>query len=527
MAAPRLVVIISIDQFRYDYLTRFSEHFGRGGFNYLLDEGASFSNATFKHALNLTGAGHAVIASGSYGSTNGIIANNWYDGATRRNMYCVQDDSVRIVGARGPGKSPRNLIGSTFGDVLRMSTAFQSKVISVAGKDRAAILMGGHLANGVYWMAESLFVSSTYYMNDLPQWVQNFNRSGTINSYYGRVWEKVLPEDAYAMQDVDDAPYEDGGNGLGTAFPHRITGDDPSRLTGSYYHALGSSPFASEILDAFVREAIRSEKLGQRNVTDLLCIGFSANDIVGHAFGPNSHEVLDMTARTDRMLEGFFAFLDEEVGLRHCVIVLTSDHGVAPIPEFVLKHKHDAPAGRLGHARLEEYVNASLTKAYGALKKNQRWLDRIANNSIHLNPDALHEKKLTVEAAARVVAGDLITRPEIAVALTRSDLSTLHTVSDLELRMKRSFHPARSGDVFFALKPYYISDSWSTGTTHGQPYDYDAHVPVIFVGDGIRRGAYATEASPADIAPTLSALLGIEFPAGREGRVLVEALDLR
>lgn len=525
-AEPSLIVVISIDQFRYDYLTRFREHFGKGGFNLLLDDGANFSNATFKHAINKTGPGHASLLSGSYGNVNGIITNNWYDTAKRKNIYCVQDDSAAVVGAPGDGRSPRNFIGTTFGDALRMHTSFQSKVISVSNKDRGAVLMGGKLANGAFWMQDSLFITSTYYMNELPEWVRNFNSSGKINSYFGRNWEKLLPENAYALQDVDDAPYESGRNGLGVTFPHPIVGDDASRLTRSYYYALLTSPSGNEVLAEFAKRAIKGEDLGTRGVPDLLCISFSANDYVGHAFGPHSHEVLDMTVHTDRVLADLFEFLDEHIGLRNCVIVLTSDHGVAPIPEFVRKNHPHAESGRIDDARIGGYVASAMTKAFGALKKDGKWYDRVVDNSIYLNPDALSEKKITTDAAALVVARDLATRPEIAVAYTRREMMAMAPSSSVEQRMKRSFHHTRSGDVVFALRPSYVGDSWNAGTNHGQPYDYDAHVPMIFVGDKIRGGTYAGEASPVDIGPTLSALLGVEFPAGREGRVLTEALKL-
>lgn len=522
---PSLVVVISIDQFRYDYLTRFRDHFGPGGFNLLLDDGASFTNATFKHASNRTGPGHAALLTGSYANDNGIIANSWYDVVNRKSVYCVQDDSAAVVGAVGNGRSPKNLIGTTFGDALRMHTSFRSKVISVSNKDRGALLMGGKLANGSFWMEESVFVSSSYYMSDLPGWVKDFNSSGMVNSYFGRMWEKSLPEEAYASLDADDVPYESGRNGLGVAFPHPVTGDDASRITRSYYYALLTSPFGNEILAEFAKVAIKGEDLGKRGVPDLLCISFSANDYVGHAFGPHSHEVLDITVQTDRVLADMFGFLDKYIGLRNCIIVLTSDHGVAPIPEYLRKNHHHSENGRIGDARIGDYAASALDKAFGSLKKAAKWHDRIVDNNIYLNPDALGEKKITVDAAAQVMAADLATRPEIAAVFTRREMAELAPSSSIEMRMKHSFHHTRSGDVVLALKPYYIYDSWDAGTNHGQPYDYDAHVPVILVGERVRRGTYNGEASPVDIGPTLSALLGIDFPAGRSGKVLVEAIQ--
>lgn len=520
---PSLVVVISLDQFRYDYLVRFREHFGPDGFNFLLDNGANFSNATYKHALNLTGPGHAAILSGAYGNQNGIIANNWFDRTSGKEMYCVADKTAQLVGGAGNAASPVNFIGSTFGDELRLHSGFRSKVISMSNKDRAAVLLGGKLANGVYWMMDSSFVTSSYYRTDLPDWVSMFNGSGKVNSYFGRTWERTLPEDAYAGVDKDDAPYESGGNGLGRAFPHRVMGDDATKITKSYYHALLTSPFGSEILSEFAKAAVRGEELGRRGVTDLLCVGFSSNDYVGHSFGPHSHEVLDMTVQTDRILADLFAFLDVEVGLRNCVFVLTSDHGVAPIPEYLTTHFEHAAAGRVMAKVQEEYIANALTRVYGAPKKGN-WFDAITDGNVYLNNAIMRDKKVALSAVAATLADSLRARPEFALVYSRDQLMSLLPAAIAEQRMKHSFHPLRSGDVFFAFKPYYIEGYSSYGTTHGQPYDYDAHVPVVIVGDGIRPGTYATEASPADIAPTLSALLGIEFPAGRSGRVLVEAM---
>jgi len=522
--SPQLIVVISLDQFRYDYLTRFREHFGDGGFKFLLEKGANFANATYKHALNMTGPGHAVISTGCYGNQNGIFANNWFDPATRQDVYCVGDKNARPIGSVYGAASPSNLMMTTFGDELRLSSNFRSKVISISNKDRAAVLMGGKLANGVYWMMDSVFMTSNHYMDRLPQWVEGFNSSGLMNSYFGKKWEKSLSEEAYAMMDMDDAPYEGSSNGLGRTFPHRITGDDTARITRSYYYALLTTPYGSEVLAAFAKEAIKAEELGKRGVTDLFCIGFSSTDYVGHTFGPHSQEVLDMAVRMDKILADLFAFLHAEIGLSNCLVVLTSDHGVAPIPEYVLAHHQNAPAGREMQEELLNFCSAALTKKFGKLRKEDSWIDRIVDNNVYLNRTVIARKKLMVDEVATVLAGSLRERKEVATAFSHRAMAELFPSTPVEHRMKRSFHRERSGDVFYALKPLFIEGYATTGTTHGEPYDYDAHVPVIIFGGGIRPGTYATEASPADIAPTLSALLGISFPAGREGMVLEEAL---
>lgn len=524
---PKLVVVISLDQFRYDYLVRFREHFVKDGFNYLLNNGANFSNATFKHSLNMTGPGHAVLLTGSYGNQNGIISNDWYDVAGNRSVYCADDPASKLVGADKPGMSPANLIGSTFGDELRMSTSFRSKVISISNKDRAAVLMGGKLASAAYWMEDSTFVSSTYYMKELPAWVSRFNASGRANSFFGKVWNRILPENAYSIMDKDSVRYERGNDGLGTTFPRKIFGNDPSKITKSYYYALLTSPFGSELLAEFAKETIINEALGTRGITDLFCIGFSSNDYVGHSFGPNSHEVMDMTLRTDRILADLFKFIDKRIGLRNCLFVLTSDHGVAPIPEFILDHHPSADAGRLGSKEFETSCEGFLTKAFGKPDGDVRWVKKYSGANIYLNRQTIEGTKLNIELVARALADSIRRLPQIAAAYSREQMMMMQPNSPTEQRMRKSFHVERSGDVFCALKPYYLLGGGSSATSHGSPYDYDAHVPVILVGSGIRPGTYAGEISPADIGPTLSAILGVMFPAGRDGRVLTEVLQLR
>ncbi|HXG00965.1 MAG TPA: alkaline phosphatase family protein [Bacteroidota bacterium] len=522
-AVPKLIVVISIDQFRYDYLVRFRHHFGKGGFEFFLQNGASFTNASFKHAINTTGPGHAALLSGAYGNTHGIIANDWYDRNEQRWVYCVEDRSVALLGSQGEGCSPRQFIGSTLGDELRLQYGFRSKVISISNKDRAAILMGGKMPTGVYWMKDSVFVTSTYYANELPDWVLRFNRSRVIDSYFGRRWVRLLPDSAYRMMDDDDVFYEADHDGSGRTFPHRITGFDSVRITPSYYYALARSPFSCEILSAFAKEAVRAEHLGKRNVPDLLCISFSAMDIVGHAYGPHSHEVMDMAVRLDRILADFLAFLDTTVGLRHCLLALSSDHGIAPIPAYMHRHASGVDAGKVPVEALKAYCSSVLTRRFGPPRDGAAWVAEIISNNIYLNRATFGQMKVpTLEWAASELADSLRTFAPIAAAYSSRQLATMPPATPLASKMQRSFHPLRSGDVMYALKPYWMEGNAPQGTTHGEPYEYDAHVPLIIVGNGIRAGSYAVEASPVDLAPTLAALLGLELPAAREGRVLVE-----
>lgn len=531
-AQPKLIVVISLDQFRYDYIPRFRQHFGTGGFNYLLENGATFSNASYKHGTNTTGPGHAAMLSGTYANANGIIANDWYDRDAHEWVYCVKDESVSMVGSEGEGRSPRNFTGSTIGDELRLKTGFHAKVISLSNKDRSAILMGGKMPNGAFWMRDAVFVTSSYYMNDLPEWVKKFNRSRLLDSFFGKVWTKMLPESAYSMMDVDNAPYEKNEHGMGRTFPHKVIGNDSTKITDSYYGAMWSSPFAAKGLAEFAKQAIDGERLGQRNITDMLCVSFSSTDGVGHAYGPHSHEVMDMTLQMDAILADFFSFLDGKIGLKNCVFVLTADHGVAPIPEYLLAHNPNTDAGRIRLKKIEDFCSRALSKTFGEPKparpaggEGMKWIEAIAANNIYLDRRTLDQLGFpTIEWAAKELAESLITFYPISAVYTSRELRAVTATTPIENKMKRSFNKLRSGDVVYALKPYWTEGDSPYGASHGEAYDYDAHVPLMICGEGIRQGSFATDVSPIDIAPTLSALLGIEFPAGREGRVLIEAL---
>ncbi len=523
-AEPKLIVVIDIDQFRYDYLPRFRQYFGVGGFNYLLENGANFTNASYKHGTTTTGPGHATMLSGTYPNTNGIISNDWYDREKRARVYCVEDKTVSLLGSGGEGRSPRNFTGSTLGDELRLKNGYRSKVISLSNKDRAAILMGGKNPTSVFWMMDSVFVTSTYYMKKLPDWVQSFNRSGLVKSYFGKVWAKKLSESAYGFLDEDNARYEKDDNGMGRTFPHRIMGNDSTKITSSYYGAFWSSPFSAQVLAELAKQAIDVERLGQRSIPDMLCLSFSAMDAVGHAYGPHSHEVMDMALQMDGILADFFSYIDKKIGLRNCVFVLTADHGVAPIPEYLLAQNPNTDAGRIPVRTIESFCSRVLKAKFGEPENGRKWIEAIVSNNIYLDRRTLSQPGFpSVEVAAKALAETLLTLNPIAAAYTSSELGSGVATNPIENKMQRSFSKLRSGDVVYALKPYWTEGDSPYGASHGEPYDYDAHVPLIIVGETVNKGTYAVEASPVDIAPTLSALLGIEFPAGREGRVLIEA----
>ena len=521
--APKLVVVIAIDQFRSEYLNRYRDLFGEGGFNLFLEKGAVFSNCRYKHSFNVTGAGHAVIMSGSYANVNGIIGNTWFDVRASKLVNCVLDEASPLIDFAGAeGRSPKLFLGSTVGDELKLTNRGTSKVITVSGKDRAAILMGGKFADAAYWFYQTKFTTSNYYMDDLPDWVRAFNESGKIDSYFGKVWNRALPEADYARQGPDDVAAEDDFAGLGRTFPHRVDGGSEV-ITKEFYSAFERSPFASEVLVELAMEAVVHEKLGQQEVTDILCIGLSANDKIGHVFGPDSHEVMDIIIRTDRILEKLFTFLDEQIGLEHCLITLTADHGVAPMPEVIQGRLGKVEAGRIHRNAIKDIAENALVKVFGFPQASGDWIIGFPIPYLYLNPETLLEKGIEPETAEKVIRDALLLRPEFQAVYTYAQLLSGVVGDSLGRKVLYSFHPMRSGNVFYQLKPFYIN--WGEfGSTHGEPWNYDSHVPLLWFGSGIKPGTYAREVSPADLAPTLSTILGVGFPTGVQGKVLTELL---
>ncbi len=517
---PRLVVVIGVDQLRPDYLDRFRLHFGPGGFNLLLDRGARFTQAKFEHGTTSTCPGYAAMLTGSYADVNGIVGNAWFDRAAGRSAYCAADSAERVVGAAGPGRSPRNLRGGTVGDVLEVATGGASRVLTVSAKDRAAIMLGGHLADAAYWLSDTLFVTSSYYRRDLPAWVREFNASGAVTAVAGRRWDRLLPAAAYQTVGPDDAIGEADPSGMGRAFPHPI--GHARAVDETFIQAFQRSPFSNDVLADFAMRAMRAEGLGRDSVPDLLAIGFSANDGVGHAYGPASHEVMDVTVRLDRTLARLFGFLDRTVGLERVLVVLTSDHGVAPIPEVVRRLRPGTRARRISPDVITGAVNAALEARYGAPRR-AAWVAHHDFPNVYLNREALAASRISVQQAERVAAEAVAAVPGVHEALTASDLAR-QRAEGARTPAALSFHPGRSGDVYYQLEPYLMVDAGSTGTDHGTRWAYDQHVPLLWLGAGIRPGVHHVPAAVADIAPTLSALLGLVPPGGAQGRVLWEML---
>lgn len=515
---PKLVVVIVIDQLRPDYLQRFGPYFGKAGFNLFLQRGASFAEARQQQGVTLTCPGHAVVLTGSRPSVNGIVGNEWYDARSGTPEYCAADSTAQLLGAATAGRSPRNLIGSTVGDELKLATAGQSKIVAVSGKDRSAIMLGGHLADGAYWLADTLFVSSTYYMKGLPGWVRQFNASGAVSAYSGASWDRLLPAVAYAAVGPDEAVGEEDIAGSGRTLPRRLGKSSSGK---AFVRGFEASPYQNEVIADFAMRAVAEEGLGLDEIPDLLAVGFSANDLIGHAYGPDSHEVMDVTVRTDRLLERFVGFLDRKVGPQNIVIALTADHGVAPLPERATGLNPRAGPARLDPAVIAVAAEAALKTKFGS-PPSPSWVVRLVPPWIYLNVLGLEQRGRSVEEAERVAQAAVERVPGVDLALTATELrqqrgAAVHSAAAL------SFYPSRSGNIYYDLKPYVVPGSEPAGTTHGSRWSYDTRVPLLWFGPGILPGRFH-EASVADIAPTLAAILGIPEPGGSEGRVLSEML---
>ncbi len=482
---PKLVVTITIDQFRYDYLTRFRSEY-HGGLDRLLTRGAVFTNARYDHFPTVTAVGHSTIMSGATPSISGIISNEWFERRENRNVSSVFDDQTKLLGGKaGPGSAPTRLLVGTIGDELKMADEGRSKVIGISMKDRSAILPAGRMANAAYWFDNTTgnFVSGTYYFPDLPGWVKDFNGSRPADRFKGmKFGSKTMPEPGEKL-----------------------------------YEAIVPTPFGNDLLEAFIERAVEAEQLGHRDVTDVLAVSFSSNDYVGHALGPDSKEMHEITVDTDKLLAKFFAFLDKSVGMQNVLVVLTADHGVAPVPEVNTARK--MPGGRLTVKTLQDAVTAGLIKKYGEGK----WIIGNAELALYLNLDLIAAKNLDRAEVDRTAAQICLSLPHVFRVYSREQIMTGQVLGDvLDRRVLNSYYAGRSPDIEVLLEPYWMSSA--SGTTHGTTFGYDTHVPVIFMGPGVRPGRYNSNIIVNDIAPTLATMLDVETPEGSVGRVLSEML---
>jgi predicted AlkP superfamily pyrophosphatase or phosphodiesterase len=518
LARPKLVVGIVVDQMRYDYLYRYYDQYVEGGFKRMMNEGFNCRNNHYSYAITVTAAGHASVYTGSVPAINGIVGNDWHDKISDRGVYCVEDSTVTTVGSTNGsvGKmSPRNLLVSTVSDQLRIATNFRNKTISVSIKDRGAILPGGHTANGAYWFDSKTgnWVTSTYYMNDLPQWAKDYNAKKMPSEYLKKGWQLLLPADQYTQSSPDDVPWE--GKLPGAAkpvFPYELAG-----LAGDAFGVVTNTPWGNTITKEMAIAAVKGENLGKGKDTDFLAISFSTPDKIGHSVGPNAVEQQDDFLRLDREFADLFNFLDGHVGKGEYTVFLTADHGVVDVPGFAKEHK--LPAGLVDRKLVTAAVKNSLSEAFG----DDKYVIATDNNQLYFDHSLLRKKKLKIADIHSVLRDALLKVPGIADVLDLTDMgkAPLNTYQ-LEL-FKNNVHAKRSGDIQIISEPGWFYGS-STGTSHGTPYNYDTQVPFVIFGWGINKGETLKRTSVSDIAPTVASLLHILPASGNIGTPVQEAL---
>jgi hypothetical protein len=516
--------LLVFDQMRGDYLEHWGELWGEEGFRRLQTGGAWFSRCHYPFACTETGPGHATLATGRSPSSHGIVGNSWYDRRAGEDVYCVA--GVRPYeavpsGAAGEGPStPERLLGPTVADALRETCGARARVFSLSLKDRAAVFLGGRGPDACYWfdLWTGDFMTSSYYRNRPHAWLTDFNRDRPADRWFSKDWTRLRPDLDYLRHSGPDA-VPGGGTGWlqKRTFPHPTTGGlrrlhSKPYADKDYYGAVLTSPFGNELLLELARKVIDAEKLGGGATRDLLCLSFSATDPIGHSWGPDSQEMLDAMLRADRLVAALLAHLDARVGRDRYLLVLTSDHGVCPLPEVSRARKRDA--GRVSFKRLREAANTILDRAHGG--GHGRWIEATPESWLYLNHRLLAARGLKAADVEAALARGLKDYPGVLAAYGRSHLAGLNKDDPVGQAVRRSFHPDRSGDVAVVLKPYYVPAEDLVGTSHGSPHPYDTHVPLLVYGPQVRAGLRTEAITPQAVAGIVATGLGIPPPAGCE-----------
>jgi len=511
VARPKLVVGLVVDQMRWDYLYRYYNRYTNGGFKRLINDGFSVENTFIPYTPTYTACGHTCIYTGSVPAVHGIIGNDWYDPETKKNVYCTEDSSVSTVGSTPSSEgnmSPKNMLTTTITDELRLATNFRGKVIGISLKDRGSILPAGHAANAAYWYQGSTgnWITSTYYMKEVPTWIADYNKLKLANKFYAKNWETLYPMNTYVNSTADEKTYE----GKSSTFPHQLT-----QNIDKNFDAIRSTPYGNTITLDLAKLAILSEDLGQDNITDFLAVSCSSTDYVGHAYGPNSVEAEDTYLRLDKDFEAFFNYLDKKVGKGNYTVFLTADHGAAHVPGFMQENK--MPSGVVSDRDIASKLNAYLNdkfKVNNVVLKSQ-------NNQIIFDHDKTDKGDVSFDVikSAAVEFLKRLNGFQNAVDIAKISQSTLQEIQ--KKMITNGYNARRSGDIYYVLQPNWFNGG-STGTTHGNWNPYDSHIPLVFMGWGIKAGASNKTHYMTDIAPTLAALLHIQMPNGTVGEPITE-----
>ncbi len=514
---PKLVVGIVVDQMKYDYLNLYWKHYGDGGLKRMVSEGFSCRNLHYNYGPTFTGPGHASVYTGTTPRYHGIVANDWYDKSADRMIYCSEDRSVKSVGYDTPSgqMSPKNMLVTTMTDELKMSTAGRSKVIAVSMKDRGATLPGGHSADAAYWMTHR-WITSTHYMNELPDWVKKFNDE--MEQFVPDVWNTLLPIDDYRESWADDNEYEYSFKGHDKpVFPYDLKTLMPEN---GHMNMVKSTPFGNTITTEFAKAAIMNEKLGKRSDTDFISISYSTPDYIGHMFGPQAVENQDTYLRFDAELAEFLEFLDAEIGKGEYLVFLTADHGGAMVPAHSMDLK--MPGGNIDGKLISNASKEFLIQRFNA----DGMISNYSNDQFFLNYDSISVNGYEPEQIARALADFVLQFEGVSESVTAWDLKRTQFTEGSIAAVQRGFNHRRSGDVILIFQSGWI-EYGSRGTTHGSVYTYDTHVPALFYGWGVKHGFTDRRLNITDIAPTISTLLQIGLPSGSTGDPIRQITERR
>ncbi len=520
-APPKLAVVIVVDQMRGDHLTRFAGVY-KHGLASLQSEGIVFTDAHQDHSYTVTGAGHATISSGCFPAKNGVVGNNWYERSIGRDIYCVEDTTAPLLDYPDlkpeKGRSPITLQVPTLGDWMKAANP-ASKVISVARKDRGAVLMGGHKPDGAYWYDSKTgnLQTSRYYGDDLPDWVKAFNNSRQVDRYYEDGWQKFYDDESIYFLAREDSFHAEKIPEL-AIFPHSLKTESGKPDEG-YYKALETTPFGDKLVIDFAKEALLQEKLGQDDVPDVLFIGCSAADAIGHDYGPLSQESMDYFLYLDQYLGELFEFLDEKVGEGNYLKVLTSDHGVLPLPEELQRRGY--PAKRILSRKTNQNLRAVMAAVGKELGIKANYFKAKSGFGVVLDYDIAAQFGVDKETLNNRLKAAFIKLEEIDDVYDKDDLFAFSDKDEYIRLFRQHYHPERSADLIFRVKEYVLIGGMA-GTSHGSPYHYDTHVPIVFAGMNITPANYDQRVRTIDIAPTIAAFFGIAPPADIDGRKLLQ-----
>lgn len=517
---PKLIIGIVVDQMRYDYLTRYFNSYGNDGFKRLLREGYSLENAHFNYIPTYTAVGHASVYTGSTPDHHGIIGNNWYDKFLKKEIYCVDDIRYSSIGTESKygQKSPYRMLSTTVTDQLLLAQNMRGKAIGIALKDRSAILPVGHTATAAYWFEggnKGNFITSSFYMKELPKWVVDFNNQKKAQFYTSQPWNTLYDIKSYRNSTPDNSIFEGVFKGEKfPVFPHDIPN---LKAENGDLSIISETPFGNSITLDFAKAAIISEKLGKTNETDFLSISFSSTDYVGHKFGVDAIETEDTYLRLDKDLADLLKFLDKEVGLGKYTVFLTADHGAVRVPAYLDSLK--IPAKYFDAKKFKIFLDSISNKNF----KSTELVENMSNYQLFLNKDKITSLGLKVDEVAEIFVNELVNFETINKAVSAKTLQNSNFTKGILNVLQNGYHQKFSGDVILIPNPASISRQ-KTGTTHGSGFSYDTHVPIIFYGNGIKKGVSKKYYEITDIAPTIANLLRIEAPNSTTGKIIDEVL---